>query len=153
RTADAAVGFAAGAGLECRARCDRVGVVAVDRRIGAGGSGVDRWNHTDGLSAEADYLSRTNIHGDEWRVATRATSIFPEAGKALGADNRKSERPTGSGKRRRPVETMRRRSSAEIAFRLKQEARNLVLLARPPKLPRGADPRAPFPDPVPIVAA
>ena len=48
---------------------------------------------------------------------------------------------------------MRWRSPSEIAFRLRQEARNLVLLARPPKLPQGAKPCAPFPDPPPSTDA
>jgi hypothetical protein len=48
---------------------------------------------------------------------------------------------------------VRWRSPAEIAFRLRQEARNLALLARPPKLPKGANPVAPFPDPNPAVNA
>jgi hypothetical protein len=42
---------------------------------------------------------------------------------------------------------------SEIAFRLRQETRNLALLARPPKLPEGAQPRAPFPDPAGAVEA
>ncbi len=42
---------------------------------------------------------------------------------------------------------MRWRSPSEISFRLRQEARNLALLAWPPKLPKGANPRAPFPEP------
>ncbi len=41
---------------------------------------------------------------------------------------------------------MRWRSPREIAFRLRQEARNLVLLTRPPVLPADSHPRAPFPD-------
>ncbi len=48
---------------------------------------------------------------------------------------------------------VRWRSPAEIAFRLRQEARNLALLARPPKLPKGANPVAPLPDPDPVVNA
>jgi hypothetical protein len=42
---------------------------------------------------------------------------------------------------------VRWRSPSEISFRLRQEARNLALLARPPRLPKGANPRAPFPEP------
>jgi len=48
---------------------------------------------------------------------------------------------------------MRWRSPSEIAFRVRQEARNLALFARPPKLQEGADPRAPFPDADPAVKA
>jgi len=48
---------------------------------------------------------------------------------------------------------MRWRSPSEIAFRLRQEARNLALFARPPKLPEHANPRVPFPDPNPAIEA
>jgi hypothetical protein len=48
---------------------------------------------------------------------------------------------------------MRWRSPQEIAFRLKQEARNLALFARPPLLPEGAEAAAPFPDPSGAVEA
>jgi hypothetical protein len=44
-------------------------------------------------------------------------------------------------------ERVRWRSPSEIAFRLRQEVQNLAFLAHPPKLPQGATPRAPFPDP------
>ncbi len=42
---------------------------------------------------------------------------------------------------------MRGRSAGEISFRLRQEARNLALLAKPPVLSGGAEISAPFPDP------
>jgi hypothetical protein len=48
---------------------------------------------------------------------------------------------------------VRWRSPSEIAFRLRQEARNLALLKRPPKLPESANPRAPFPAPDSVVEA
>jgi hypothetical protein len=48
---------------------------------------------------------------------------------------------------------MRWRSPAEITFRLRQEARNLMLLARPPKLPADTKACAPLPAPEFAVAA